>query len=377
MTAIPHLHMSSFKEKIAGSRKILVCNPTGLGDVVHTLPAARLIKNLHPDAQVDFLASAHAQDLFSLVPWIGRVFAVPEYPRPRSKLELYLRRLNVARDIRRERYDAIINFRAVDKTAMMVLMSGAQHRLALRWIRHRPDDWRFFYTDEVNRRWRNEASCDFMLASLADAGFQTEGYALGPQLLDFGRRATPAGMQPPYFHLSLFTSKESRQLKPEESRALIAGLLERYPGHRLVISCSAAPREVQEIQSLLPSGERERVTVCAGTLSTSELTLLMRDADAHIGPETGSLPLAWLAGCRTVSWFLNHETLVAWVPRGPQHRVIVSVCEQARLDSPGVSRPLQNIGAAHVLEALEDLLQGPRSAEQKCASQAIHFRFVY
>jgi len=369
--------MSSFREKIAGSRKILVCNPAGLGDVVHTLPAARLIKDLFPAAQVDFLASAHARDLFALMPWIGRVHAVPEYPRPRSKLDLNLRRIRVARDIRRERYDAIINFRAVDKTALMVLISGARHRLALRWIRHRPRDWRFFYTDQVDRRWRNESSCDFMLASLSEAGFPIEGYGLGPQLLDFGGRATPAGLQAPYFHLSLFTSKESRQLKAEESRQLIAGLLERYPGHRLVISCSAAAREVEAIHSLLPQGQHERVSVCAGTLSASELALVMRDADAHIGPETGSLPLAWLAGCRTVSWFLNHETLVAWVPRGPQHRVIVSVCEQARLDSPSVSRPMQNVTAAHVLEALDDLLRDSPSQQAGAASAAIQFRFVY
>jgi ADP-heptose:LPS heptosyltransferase len=170
-------------------------------------------------------------------------------------------------------------------------------------------------------------------------------------------------------------------LPAAESQALILGLLPSYPAHQLVVSCSAAPHEVDEIHSIFPDTPPGRIRAFVGTLSLAQLALLMAHADAHIGPDTGSLHLAWLVGAKTVSWFLNHESLLAWVPYGPQHRVLLSLCEQVRIgdnvrDSERV--PIQGIKAAHVLEELDSLLRAslpPR--EQWWGSNHVEFRCIY
>jgi ADP-heptose:LPS heptosyltransferase len=84
---------------------------------------------------------------------------------------------------------------------------------------------------------------------------------------------------------------------------------------------------------------------------------LLRDARLHLGPDTGSLHLAWLQGTPTVSWFLNHESLLAWAPRGSRHVVLVSALEQSRN-----ADALHDISAACIADAVSSQLNGPKPA---------------
>jgi ADP-heptose:LPS heptosyltransferase len=357
-----------------------VVNPRGLGDVIHSLPVAAMLKRTLPHAQVDLLVSAYSEDLFAIVPSVRRVLSVPFRPRPPTKVQRYGRRLQAAWRIRQNGYDAIINLQAIDSTSTTIALSRAPYKLAVRSI-YSPIGMRWLYSDVIDRPWRNQSAHRFMLEGLAEAGFTVGGCHLGPELIDLGGRQLPEGVAAPFFHFSPFTSKTSRQLPTAESRALITSLLHRYPAHQLLVSCSAARREVDEIQSMVPDTLSGRIKVFAGTLSLAQLALLLTHADAHIGPDTGSLHLAWLAGAKTVSWFLNHESLLAWVPYGPQHRTLLSLREQVRIGDnarDAETVPMQGIKAAHILEELDGLLSAalpPR--EQWWGSSHLGFRCIY
>jgi ADP-heptose:LPS heptosyltransferase len=372
--------VTDFRNKIQHAKRILLVNPRGLGDVVHSLPVVAMLKWTLPQAQVDLLVSAHSEDLFAIVPSVRRVLSVPFYPRPKTKVQRYGRRLKAAWRIRRNGYDAIINLQAINSTSKAIALSRAPHKLAVRGILS-PIGRPWLYSDVVDRRWRNQSAHRFILDGLAEAGFAVSGFDLGPRLIDLCGQQLPDGVVPPFFHFSPFTSKISRQLPAAESQALITGLLERYPAHQLVVSCSAAPREVDEIHAIVRHVPPGRIKAFAGTLSLAQLGLLMAHADAHIGPDTGSLHVAWLVGAKTVSWFLNHESLLAWVPYGPQHRVLLSLGEQARIGDNAQDAepvPIQGIKAAHVLEELDSLLRAslpPR--EQWWSSNHVEFRCIY
>ncbi|MFT4047678.1 MAG: glycosyltransferase family 9 protein [Solimonas sp.] len=372
--------MPTFRDQLVSPRRILLANPAGLGDIIHTLPVAALLKRSYPDAQIDFLASAHAESLFTAVPYVHEVFSVPVYPRPKSRLELNVQRLKTAWRVRGAGYDAIINFKSIESTAVHVLLSGARRKFAVRSMCRRLER-RWMYDAIVDRRWQNQPCWRYLCEALDEAGFAAADAALKPALLDLSRESLPPELQGRrYFHVSVFASKVSRQLAPEETRRLLLLLLERYPEHLLVLSCSAAPREVEEIRTLLPAHAGARVQLYPGDLSLARLAAVLAGADAHLGPDTGSLHLAWLAGARTVSWYLNHETLTAWAPYGPQHRVLLSLREQARDGGTGkapVQHPIRAIRAEHVVEALDELLHAtlpPR--EQWWGSDDIVFRMV-
>lgn len=372
--------VTDFKNKIHNAKSILLVNPRGLGDVVHSLPVVAMLKRTLPQAQIDLLVSAHCEDLFTIVPSVRQVVSVPFYPKPKTKVQRYRQRLKAAWRIRRNGYDAIINLQAINSTAKAIALSRAPHKLAVRSI-WSPIGKPWLYSDVVDRRWRNQAAYRFMLDCLAEVGFAVSGCDLRPQLIDLGGQQLPDGVVPPFLHFSPFTSKISRELPAAESRALIAGLLQRYPAHQLVVSCSAAPREVDEFNAIVPDASPGRIKAFVGTLSLAQLSLLLAHADAHIGPDTGSLHVAWLVGAKTVSWFLNHESLLAWVPYGPQHRVLLSLGEQARIGDTAHDTeraPIQGIKATHVLEELDSLLQAslpPR--EQWWSSNHVEFRCIY
>ncbi|HVO22436.1 MAG TPA: glycosyltransferase family 9 protein [Candidatus Margulisiibacteriota bacterium] len=372
--------MAPFASKIQSARRILVVNPRGLGDIIHSLPVVAMLRRTLSHAQVDLLASAHSEDLFAIVPSVRQVLTTPFYPRPNTKLQRYRQRLKVAWRIRKNGYDAIINLQAIESTSMMIALSRAPYKLALRGMLS-PIAMPWLYSDVVDQRWRNQSAYRFMLESIAAAGFAVGGCHLGPELVDLSRQQMPDSICAPFFHFSPFTSRTSRQLPCIESQALVTGLLQRYPTHQLVVSCAAAPREAGQIHSMLPAAPAGRIKVFAGTLSLGQLGLVMAHADAHIGPDTGSLHLAWLAGAKTVSWFLNHESLLAWVPYGPQHRILLSLREQVRIGDKAREAepvPVQCIKAAHILEEVDRLLSAPLPPrEQWWSSDQLGFRCIY
>lgn len=371
---------ASSYEKLADAQRILLVNPRGLGDVVHSLPSAAMIKALFPQAKVDFFVSEHSAPLCAIVPSISQTLSVPFYPRPRNRWERYGRRLQVARQIRRNDYDAIINLQAIDSTLASIALSRARYKLAIRSL-VKPIGMRWFYSDVAERPWRNQSAYRFLLENLGDAGFDVGGWHIGPGLLDLSGVSLPAEIRQPFFHFSPFASKVSRQIPHAEARAMISGLLQRYPEHQLVVSCANVERETAAIAAMIPPMFENRVQVFPGTLDLAQLTLVLSRCAAHFGPDTGSLHLAWLAGARTVSWFLNHESMMAWVPYGPQHRILLSLREQVRIgdnDRETEEMPIQCVKAHHILDAVDELLTadlGP--PDQWPASEHLGFRCVY
>jgi ADP-heptose:LPS heptosyltransferase len=201
--------MTDFKSKIESAKSILLVNPRGLGDVVHSLPIVAMLKRTLPHAQVDLLVSAHTEELFAIVPSVRQVLSVPFYPRPKTKVQRYRRRLKAAWRIRQNGYDAIINLQAINSTSKAIAWSRAPYKLALRGILS-PIGKPWLYSDVVDRRWRNQSAHRFMLDSLAEAGFAVDGCDLGPDLIDLGCQQMPEGVVPPFFLFCLFTSILSR-----------------------------------------------------------------------------------------------------------------------------------------------------------------------
>lgn len=358
--------MASFKDKIQGAKRVLLVHPRGIGDAIHCLPTLEVLRRNLPDAEFDFLVGDQALGLAGFVRGLRHTFSVPSYPKPKSKWVLFLRRIRAAWQIRQGRYDAIINMCPNESTAALLLISGVRHKLALRYI-YSPVRWRWLYSDVVDRRWGNQSSYRFTLENLSRAGFDCQGVRLGSELVDLTEVDLPSDLRPPFFHLSLFASSDSKQLSEVEARRLLGLMLERFPDHQLAISCSAASRELERINRIIQADNSGRIRIYPGSLNLPQLAAVLAAADAHVGPDTGTVHLALLAGGRTISWHLNEQGMLAWIPYGREHRVILSLLEQVRFEagmmegSGNVS--LRRVTAEHVMAALEDLISDPSPSE--------------
>jgi ADP-heptose:LPS heptosyltransferase len=160
--------VTDFKNKIHNAKSILLVNPRGLGDVVHSLPVVAMLKRALPQAQIDLLVSAHCEDLFTIVPSVRQVVSVPWYPKAKTKVQRYGQRLKAAWRIRRNGYDAIINLQAINSTSKAIALSRAAQAGCPQHLGAYRQTW--LYSDVVDRRWQ-PGGLSFHADCPAEAGF--------------------------------------------------------------------------------------------------------------------------------------------------------------------------------------------------------------
>lgn len=338
----------NFFEKIKNAKKIIIANPGGIGDDIHLLPALDVIRRSCPGVRFDLLASDGSKSMLSAIKGVDRVFTVKWSPRFKDRAKKRAERWRALKEVFSSDYDACIDFRSSDATQLLLIASRASVRLAVSciyWDVKRPR----IYTDIVRQSWVNEASYQFMLKGLDGAGFDTSGAFMGPHLL-------PDSLKPNHeyigcIHVSLCTSADCRELPIPVARYLVEQLCRRYPGKKVLITVMPTEREKAMVDSVVVGLTYNNLDVAVGRFDVLELLQVMLAADVHIGPDTGTVHMAWLCGTPSVSWYLNHETLAAWIPRGARHTVLVSSLEQSRKASQ-----ISGVSADDLLDAVADNL---------------------
>ncbi len=100
-------------------RKILLIRLRRLGDVILTTPAVTLLKKAFPAASLTYLVEEPFRRLVEGNPHLDRVLAVPPKQKTSELLAL-------VRAIRRERYDALLDFHGGPRASWITLLGGAK-----------------------------------------------------------------------------------------------------------------------------------------------------------------------------------------------------------------------------------------------------------
>ena len=339
----------NFLERIRSSKRIIVANPGGIGDDIHLLPALDVIRQFCPEAKFDLLASDGSAPLLSAIDGVDQVFTVKWSPRFKDRAKKRMARWMALKYIAFSKYDAFIDFRPSDATQLFLIASRAPVRLGIDcmyWDVKRPG----LYTDVVHQYWTNDSSYEFMLRGLGQVGFDIGDAHIGPHLLPKFLQANIEYKG--CIHVSLCTSANSRELSILESRNLVEKLCRNYPCKKILITGMATDRESEFITNVVNGLNFVNLDVAVGRFTILELLGVLLAADIHIGPDTGTVHMAWLCGTPSVSWYLNHETLMAWMPKSPRHTVLVSPFEQSRRSSF-----MKGIGAIDILNAVDQRLK--------------------
>lgn len=105
-------------------RRYLIVKLSSIGDIAHALPVARAIRQRMPDAEIDWVAQPEYQALLARCPDISRVIPFPRHHFLRGFPQFW-------RELRRVRYDAVLDLQGLLKSALPA-------RLARRTARHKP-----------------------------------------------------------------------------------------------------------------------------------------------------------------------------------------------------------------------------------------------
>jgi ADP-heptose:LPS heptosyltransferase len=104
-------------------KKILVIQTASIGDVILATPLIEKLHVFYPDAQIDVLVKNGNQGLFSNHPFINSVIVWTKNRRKKRNFSWTLY------DIRKSKYDAVINIQRFLSTGILTAFSGSKIRI--------------------------------------------------------------------------------------------------------------------------------------------------------------------------------------------------------------------------------------------------------
>jgi ADP-heptose:LPS heptosyltransferase len=113
--------------------KILAIRFARLGDVILLIPALRSLKAAFPDARLTFLTGHRCAPVADLCPEIDEVIAVDRLAmRDGPVLQALGKMTGLVRDIRKKRFDLVVDFHSFRETNLLTWLSGAAVRVGMK-----------------------------------------------------------------------------------------------------------------------------------------------------------------------------------------------------------------------------------------------------
>jgi lipopolysaccharide heptosyltransferase I len=370
-------------------RRILLIKPSALGDVIHAVPVLAKLRARYPAARIDWLLTPAIAEWIGHHPGLSNVVLFPrqELARLTSSLPAALRLARALADLRRTRYDLVIDLHGQFRSAVFTLATGASVRIGFdrprRRLRHVgrrlvPQAYRHGWTGARELSWL--AYSHRVAVPTLDVHAVDRYLWVGP-LLGLGdgapdfRVPVPAASQarvdsllagaglagrPLTVHVP-GTLWETKHWHAEGFAAVARHLLSR--GRAVVLAGSQAERpRCRSVAALAPGA-----VDFSGRTTVSELAALVRRAEVCVTNDSGSMHLAVAMSRPVVSIF--GPTDPVWI--GPYGRpgavaqagVACAPCYLRRLDRcPHGHACMAGVTAEMVIERLERVLAGLRAA---------------
>lgn len=122
--------------------KILFIRLRLLGDIIFTLPALRLFAQYYPDTRIYYVVENPFRGVAELIPGIHQVVTVPRKMGIRELLKF-------RREMKRLKFDTVVDFHSGPKSALLTFLSGARKRIGYRTPNR---NWAFTHLTERNQQ---------------------------------------------------------------------------------------------------------------------------------------------------------------------------------------------------------------------------------
>jgi heptosyltransferase-1 len=111
--------------------RILLIKPSALGDVVHTLPVLVKLRARYPRARIDWLITPENAEVVRYHPALSNVvlFARRDFSKRGRRWRAFLSFVDLLKQIRRAKYELVIDMHGQVRSAFFSLISGAPVRI--------------------------------------------------------------------------------------------------------------------------------------------------------------------------------------------------------------------------------------------------------
>lgn len=118
-------------------RRILIVKPSALGDIIHAIPVARLVKQRYPQAELHWLVVPAFRNILERCPWIDETILFE-----RSSMSKRSKRaggafdfLDLGSSLEARRYDMVIDLQGLLRTGLLSLLTHAPVRVGFAYAR--------------------------------------------------------------------------------------------------------------------------------------------------------------------------------------------------------------------------------------------------
>lgn len=350
---------------LSGVKKILVIKMRHHGDVLLTSPVFSNLKKVLPEASVDAFLYKDTLPMLEGHPAIDRFFL---YDRGWKKLSFFKKmkkEMALLLQIRKEKYDLVINLTEGDRGAIIALISKATFRVGFD-----PENKGFkfkknIYTHLVKNCKMPRHTVERQLDVLRRIGifpeFKDRDLVLDiPETAQASLRTKLTASN--FIVIHPVSRWKFKCLPPQKIAKLMTTLHER--GFSLVLTASSDPEELAMCDEILKLAPSVPVTNLAGQITLKELCALISLARCLICVDSVPLHIASATKTPVIALFgpTSDKNWGPWMH--PRARVVFNnlPCRPCNLDGCGgskVSDCLHSLSVASITDTLENLFFVP------------------
>ncbi len=276
------------------ARNILIIKPSSIGDVVHTLPIWNLLHRRYPQARISWLVAPSCAGIIDGLPELRllrfeRQGWAKAWYKPSAAAEL----LRFGRDLRRDRYDLVIDVQGLFRSASFAFLTGAPIRIG--FANARELAW-MFYTHRIPVPTMDQHAVDRYLSLLPAIGCPSSPVEFPFPLTDAHRQAARGmlGTIARFAVLCPGANWATKRWPIERFADLVRPLKDRF-GLDCVV---AGGPEVADLGNRIPG-----TTNLCGKTSLMQLAALFEAASLVIANDSGPMHIASALGRPLVAIF--------------------------------------------------------------------------
>ena len=305
-------------------QNILVIDFGQLGDVVLSMPALAAVRRKFPHARITVAVGRAAGAVVELAGVADETLAVDRVALRDGPKALSIFRIGqLLKDVRRRRFDFVIDLHSLSETNLLGFISGARQRLYAR----RPTrslDYLSNFRPQPPVEDRTKHAIDRYLDVLAPLGVGEVSRVPRLPVREADSRAVEellkkakAGADAPLVGIFPGAGHPSR-CWPLERFAELAWMLVRNDSVRVVLFAGPEERpKVREMKAALPPS-----TVVLDRLTIPQLAAAAARLSVFISNDTGPMHIAAAVGTPVVILMAQHPMFNCYIPPGERHQVV-------------------------------------------------------
>jgi lipopolysaccharide heptosyltransferase II len=330
-------------------QKVLFFKPGAIGDLLHTLPALKALRNKFPSAHVTVVVSPGLESIIQGTPVADRVQVFDK-----SKFKGHLMDfIELGVQIREEHFDLFIDLQPSMRSMVLRLLSGARHVLVYR--KHKGSKAGSLRLHAVENFLETlnplgiDGSIDNIELPVSSASLENIDRFLSERNIDDNRPLIA-------LNCSVGAARPARNWFPERFAALADRLIDELEAQVIFVGGNEDRELVRKVMS-----DMKRIAVAAaGDLSLSDSAALLTRCNCLVSADTGPLHLATAVQTPVVGLFGSTDPRRTG-PIGKGHQVIRRVlacvpCEEKTCPL-GTRACMADISVDEVFKAVERVLR--------------------